>query len=145
MTIYTIGFTKRTAQDFFETLNGAGIRRLIDVRLNNTSQLAAFTKKDDLRYLLKAITGADYVHEPLLAPTDELLSAYKKAHGSWETYEHGFLELVKSRHIESTVDRGLFEESTVLLCSEFEPHHCHRRLVAEYLSRAWSGVQIQHL
>ena len=145
MTIYTIGFTKRTAEQFFETLRSAGIKRLLDIRLNNTSQLAAFAKRDDLKYFLKTIVGADYIHEPRLAPTDELLNAYKKARGSWEVYERGFVELMRSRSIETVIDERLFDRPTVMLCSEYAPEHCHRRLVAEYLRRAWSGVDIKHL
>jgi uncharacterized protein (DUF488 family) len=143
--IWTIGFTKRTAEDFFETLRGAEIQRLLDIRLNNSSQLAGFTKKEDLKYFLREICQADYQHEPTLAPTDELLRTYKKEHGSWDVYEAGFLDLMRSRRIDAALDPGSFDRRTVLLCSEFEPDHCHRRLVAEYLARHWANVQVIHL
>ena len=145
MTIYTIGFTKRTAENFFETLRAVGIERLLDIRLNNSSQLAGFTKKDDLAYFLRTICGAEYVHEPVLAPTDAILRAYKKERGSWQVYEREFLDLMGQRQVDTAIDRQSFDRRTVLLCSEFEAHHCHRRLVAEYLAARWDGVDIEHL
>jgi uncharacterized protein (DUF488 family) len=145
MEIYSIGFTQRTAADFFTTLKTAGIRRLLDVRLNNTSQLAAFAKKDDLAYFLEAICGAEYQHEPLLAPTQEMLDIYKKRKGDWDVYEREFLALMRDRQIEIKLHRAQFAEPTVLLCSEFAPNHCHRRLVLEYLAEVWGDVSIHHL
>ncbi len=145
MKIYSIGFTQRSAEDFFNTLKSAGIRRLVDIRLNNTSQLAAFAKKDDLAYFLKAICKIDYRHEPLLAPTQEILDAYKKSKGDWATWERDFNALIRSRKIEKKLDRAEFSQPTVLLCSEFTPEHCHRRLVLEYLTRKWGDVTIIHL
>ncbi|MEY2431176.1 MAG: hypothetical protein QOC92_901 [Acidimicrobiaceae bacterium] len=143
--IYTIGFTKRTAQDFFESLQRVGVTRLIDVRLNNSSQLAAFAKRDDLAYFLKAICQADYTHEPLLAPTQELLDAFKKRRGSWDDYEPFFLGLMEERRIEDRLSPQLFEGVPVLLCSEHTAEHCHRRLVCEYLARHWPDVSAVHL
>jgi uncharacterized protein (DUF488 family) len=143
--IYTIGFTKRSAQDFFENLKRAGITRLIDVRLNNISQLAGFAKRDDLRYFLSHICGADYVHEPLLAPTQSLLDAYKKHKAPWTEYEEGFLRLMSEREIEERIPKELFEGSPVLLCSERTAEHCHRRLVCEYLNEHWGDVEAIHL
>ncbi len=145
MDVYTIGFTKRTAADFFGTLKRAGIRRLLDVRLNNTSQLAGFAKQEDLRFFLRELCGADYLHEPLLAPTQEILDAYKKGKGRWEDYERRFLALMAERRVESRLDRSLFEVPTVLLCSERIATHCHRRLVLEYLRAKWDGVDVIHL
>lgn len=145
MEIYSIGFTKKSAREFFDRLRAAEIRRLLDVRLNNVSQLAGFTKKDDLAFFLREISDADYVHEPLLAPTQELLDAYKKRKGDWADYERDFVELMRSRRIEDALDRSLFDLRTVLLCSEPTPEHCHRRLVLEYLRDAWGDVQIVHL
>jgi uncharacterized protein (DUF488 family) len=143
--IYTIGFTKRSASGFFGALKDAGIKRLIDVRLNNSSQLAGFTKRDDLAYFLRAICGADYVHELLLAPEQHLFDAYRKNKGSWEEYERRFLELMESRRVEQVLDRGLFSGPSVLLCSEATAEHCHRRLVAEYLQAHWVDITIRHL
>ena len=145
MEVYTIGFTKRTAADFFGTLRRAGVKRLLDVRLNNSSQLAGFTKKEDLPFFLKEICGAEYIHEPLLAPTQDVLDDYKKRKGSWQNYERRFLQLMEQRRIEEKIDRQLFEVPTALLCSEATAQHCHRRLVLEYLSRKWGNIKAVHL
>lgn len=114
MEIYTIGFAKKKAEEFFGTLRKAGIKRLIDIRLNNTSQLAGFTKRDDLQFFLKELCGADYLHEPLLAPTAEILNSYKKKKISWEEYENLFLNLLAERKIEGKIDQNLFNGPTVL-------------------------------
>ena len=145
MEVYTIGFTKRTAADFFGTLRRAGVKRLLDVRLNNSSQLAGFTKKENLPFFLKEICGAEYIHEPLLAPTQDLLNDYKKKKGNWQDYERGFLQLMGQRRIEEKIDRRLFEVPTALLCSETTAQHCHRRLVLEYLSNKWGDIKAVHL
>ena len=145
MEIYTIGFTRKTAAEFFETLKRAGIRRLIDVRLHNSSQLAGFTKQGDLEYFLAEICGIDYRHEPLLAPTQEMLDAYRKRKGSWDDYERAFLELMERRRIHERIPPDLFREPTVLLCSEPTATHCHRRLVVEFLQSKWGEVNAIHL
>lgn len=144
MEICTIGFTKHTAEDFFASLRRAGITRLIDVRLNNSSQLAGFAKRDDLRYFLRQICGAEYMHEPRLAPTQELLDSYKKRRGAWSTYEREFLALLAQRRVEE-LPKELFSGRPVLLCSEHSPDQCHRRLVVEYLDDCWGGVEPVHL
>jgi uncharacterized protein (DUF488 family) len=145
MDIYTIGFTGRNAPQFFGALKDAGIKRLLDVRLHNSSQLAGFTKRGDLPYFLREICGAEYRHEPMLAPTQELLDAYRKQRGSWAEYERRFLALMAERRIEDALDRRLFELPTVLLCSETTAERCHRRLVCEYLARAWGDVTAIHV
>jgi uncharacterized protein (DUF488 family) len=145
MEVYSIGFTKKTAEQFFGLLKKRGIRRLLDVRLNNVSQLAGFAKREDLKYFLHEICDAGYLHEPLLAPTQEMLDAYKKKKGIWQEYERQFLSLMADRQIEKKLDRGLFSIPTVLLCSELEPNHCHRRLVLEYLRDKWGNLDIHHL
>jgi len=145
MEIYSIGFTQRSAEDFFTTLKSAGIRRLLDIRLNNTSQLAAFAKKDDLAYFLQAICKAEYHHEPLLAPTQDILDTYKKRKGDWVAYERDFNAILRERKIEKNLDRAQFAQPTVLLCSELTAEHCHRRLVLEYLADKWGDVTIHHL
>lgn len=145
MEICSIGFTQKTAEQFFTILKRAGIRRLLDVRLNNVSQLAGFTKRDDLRFFLKEVCGADYQHEPLLAPTQEILDEYKKSKGPWQDYETKFLALMADRKIEDKIDRALFSVPTVLLCSEPTAEHCHRRLVLEYLRDKWGDLIITHL
>ena len=145
MEIYSIGFTQKSASEFFGTLKAHGIERLLDVRLNNTSQLAGFAKQADLAYFLREICGAAYEHEPLLAPTQEILDAYKKQKGDWDVYEKEFTALMTSRSIESAIDKESFKRKTVLLCSEPTAEHCHRRLVLEYLQKHWQGVTIRHL
>jgi hypothetical protein len=115
------------------------------VRLNNVSQLAGFTKRDDLAFFLREVCNADYIHEPLLAPTQEMLDAYKKAKGSWQDYEKKFLDLMSERKIEEKVDRSLFAVPSVLLCSEPTPENCHRRLVVEYLQEKWGDLHCTHL
>ena len=142
--IATIGFTKKSAEKFFTSLQQAGVKRVVDVRLNNISQLAGFTKMEDLRFFLKAIGGIDYVHLPELAPTQEMLDVYKKQKGSWSEYEKKFLGLMSDRHIENKVPRDIIDGGC-LLCSEDKPHHCHRRLVAEYLANHWGDVFTNHL
>jgi uncharacterized protein (DUF488 family) len=143
--IYTTGFTKKTAAEFFGALRRAGIKRLIDVRLNNTSQLAGFAKQQDLPFFLRELCDADYLHEPLLAPEQAMLDEYRKRGGDWALYEQRFLELMRAREIETRLDRALFAVPAVLLCSEAEPERCHRRLVAEYLAAHWPAVRIVHL
>ena len=144
MKIFTIGFTHKSAETFFTSLAGAGVKRLLDVRLRNVSQLAGFTKKEDLRYFTKAICGIDYHHLPELAPTDEILDSYKKKKSLWRDYEKNFLVLLRTRQIEKTLKKSLLDGGC-LLCSEETPEQCHRRLVAEYLQSHWPSVQIQHL
>lgn len=142
--IFTIGFTKKSAEEFFSKLKNAGVKKLIDVRLNNVSQLAGFSKKDDLRYFLRTICAMDYLHAPELAPTQDILDEYKKHKGDWSVYESKFLELMTGRQIENKFSRELLNESC-LLCSEEKPNHCHRRLVADYLSQRWGDINITHL
>ena len=143
--VYTIGFTKRSAEGFFEAIKKAGIRQLIDIRLNNSSQLAGFAKKDDLRYFLKLICGVSYEHEPLLAPTQEILDAYRKSRDSWANYERDFLALMATRKMEIRLPRSVFDSPTALLCSERTAEQCHRRLVLEYLQSKWGDIEIVHI
>jgi len=145
MEIYTIGFAKKSAEAFFGALRKAGIKRLVDIRLNNTSQLAGFTKRDDLKFFLKELCNSEYIHEPLLAPTPEILNSYKKKKISWQEYEQRFLELMSERKIEEKIDQSLFNGPTVLLCSEPKADRCHRRLVLEYLQNNWGNLKIMHL
>jgi uncharacterized protein (DUF488 family) len=143
--VSTIGFTKTTAADFFERLLKADIKTVVDVRLHNTSQLAAFAKADDLAYFLDRIGGIQYVHQPLLAPTDPMLKSYKKEKQDWRLYEEQFLRLMSEREIEKRFTPEAFN-GACLLCSEATPHHCHRRLVCEYLNERWCGkLTVRHL
>lgn len=144
MKIYTIGFTKKPASKFFGLLRSSGAARLIDVRLNNVSQLAGFAKRDDLSYFLSEICGMGYHHEIQLAPTKNMLDDYKKHGAEWGEYERWFLDLITARQIENRISSDLLDNS-VLLCSEATSHHCHRRLVAEYLAERWDDVIIEHL
>ena len=144
MRILTIGFTKKSAERFFETLIRAGVKRVVDVRLNNVSQLAGFAKKNDLAYFLDEICHIDYRHIPALAPTKEMLDGYRKKGDIWDDYEHKFLELMAERQIEKKIKPESLENAC-LLCSEDKAHHCHRRLVAEYLKQHWGEIKIEHL
>lgn len=144
MKLFTIGFTQKSAERFFGSLRAGGVRRLVDVRLNNVSQLAGFTKREDLRYFCREILGIEYLHRPILAPTQELLDKYKKRGGDWSTYERAFLQLMQDRRVEASLERAELD-GACLLCSEAAAEHCHRRLVAEYLKERWGGVEIRHL
>lgn len=144
MKLFTIGFTKKSAEAFFTKLKRSGAKRLVDVRLNNVSQLAGFAKRNDLEFFLREICHMDYVHVPELAPTQEILDEYKKNKGDWAVYEQKFLELMRKREIEKRVDPAVIADGC-LLCSEDKPHHCHRRLVAEYLKSHWGDVEVMHI
>jgi len=144
MKIFTIGFTKKNARVFFESLKGSGAERLIDVRLNNISQLAGFAKKDDLEYFLDKICNIKYLHFPDLAPTQEMLSGYRKKIILWEQYETMFMELMKKRKIETILQKDIISNSC-LLCSEDKPQYCHRRLVIRYLQECWGNIEAIHL
>nr|VFK27352.1 MAG: Protein of unknown function, DUF488 [Candidatus Kentron sp. MB]VFK30313.1 MAG: Protein of unknown function, DUF488 [Candidatus Kentron sp. MB]VFK74276.1 MAG: Protein of unknown function, DUF488 [Candidatus Kentron sp. MB] len=145
MKTYTMGFTQKNAQRFFTLVKRNSVARIVDVRLNNVSQLAGFAKRDDLKYFLSELCGADYIHVKELAPTKDILDAYKKKAITWATYEDKFLNLMSRRNVERTVDKAILENGC-LLCSEHEPHHCHRRLVVEYLNRHWeTEIEVVHL
>ncbi|MCA9417974.1 MAG: DUF488 domain-containing protein [Candidatus Omnitrophica bacterium] len=144
MKIYTIGFTKKNAKTFFGLLDKPDLKRLVDVRLNNSSQLAGFAKRDDLEFFLNRIRGIPYEHLPDLAPTQDILDDFKKKKGEWSVYEKKFLALMRERHIEETIPRETLDGGC-LLCSEDKPHLCHRRLVAEYLQEKWGDVEVEHL
>jgi len=142
--LFTIGFTKKSAEAFFTKLRRSGAKRVVDVRLNNVSQLAGFAKRNDLQYFLREICHLDYVHVPELAPTQDILDEYKKNKGDWAVYEQKFLELMRKREIEKKIDPAMIADGC-LLCSEDKPHHCHRRLVAEYLKSHWGEVEVSHI
>jgi uncharacterized protein (DUF488 family) len=145
MEVYTIGFTQRTAASFFGALRDAGIGRLLDVRLNNTSQLAGFAKRDDLAYFLRELCGVEYLHEPLLAPSQALLDHIRKLKGDWGEYERNYLALLAERQVEQRLSRDILSGPTVLLCSEAKADRCHRRLALKYLAEKWGGIQPVHL
>jgi uncharacterized protein (DUF488 family) len=141
MDVFTVGFTQTTAEHFFGRLRDAGVERLLDVRLRNDSQLAGFAKARDLPYFLRELIGADYAHEPLLAPTAEIMDSFKKGKGDWEEFAPDFRDLLAERSVETVLDRADFERPTALLCSEPDAEHCHRRLVVEYLTEHWGDVR----
>lgn len=146
MEIYSIGFTQTTAERFFGRLSHAGVRRLLDVRLNRRSQLAGFAKRDDLAYFLRELIGAEYRHEPLLTPTPDILDDFKKRRNMpWSEYEDRYLTLLAEREVESHLKPTDFARPTALLCSEATPEQCHRRLAIEYLQRHWPDVRAVHL
>ena len=142
--IFTIGCAGKDAQEFFTILKQAGIKKVVDVRLYNTSQLAGFTKKKDIEYFLNTIVGADYIHLPIMAPTKQLLNDYKKGQISWPQYEDQFNAIIAQRQIESHLTPQDMDMSC-FLCSEAKADKCHRRLIAEYLANHWQNVLIQHL
>ncbi len=142
--LYTIGFTRVSAADFFGRLRDAGVTRLLDIRLNNRSQLAGFSKAGDIEFFLRELIGAAYEHRTELAPTQDLLKGYRGGNLGWERFSSSFIDLITERRIEE-LDRRPFEGGAVLLCSEPTPDRCHRRLVAEYLADRWSNLEIVHL
>ena len=150
MRIYTIGFTKKSANEFFSLIRDHRVRRLLDVRRNNTSQLSAFAKasKDggggDLGFFLRELCQAEYQHLPELAPEAELLKAYRDKRCDWDSYSEQYVNGLAEQQVEALLDRDLFSDA-VLLCSEPTPERCHRRLAAEYLQRHWGDVEIVHL
>ena len=142
--LFTIGFTKKNAQTFFSKLRNAGITRVIDVRLNNVSQLAGFAKRDDLVFFLSELCNCDYIHIPNFAPTKEILDAYKKKKIDWDEYVKRFQALINERKIENEITSEELNHAC-LLCSEPTPEQCHRGLVAGYLKDKFSDIEIEHL
>lgn len=144
MNLYTIGFTEKTAEEFFEQLKKNRIKRIIDIRLNNNSQLAGFTKQRDLEYFLKAISNIEYIYMPVFAPTKELLDSYRKKKTNWQEYENAYLNLLKHREVLKDINFSLFIDAC-LLCSEASANKCHRRLLAEYLSENNEEIKVIHI
>lgn len=145
LTLFTIGFTRKSAETFFGLLTAAGVKKILDVRLNNVSQLAGFAKRDDLKYLARELCGIDYYHLPELAPTQEMLQDYRKKNDDWETYRNRFLQLMKERSVETSIAPELIHQGC-LLCSEEQPDQCHRRLVVDYLQEHWHvNMVVKHL
>jgi uncharacterized protein (DUF488 family) len=144
----TIGFAGKTAEEFFRLLQEAQVEKLIDVRLNRGGQLSGYAKHPDLGYFLQKVANIAYSHEPQLAPTRELLDAYRQSE-DWATYEAGFLALMQSREVPRMFDASTWPQRATLLCSEPGPEKCHRRLVADLLAAHWRSrgrsVEIRHL
>lgn len=144
MIIYTIGFTEKSAADFFGLLRAHPVQRVIDIRLKNNSQLAGFAKRDDLEFFLKELCEIDYLHMPELAPSEELFESFKKKKGDWDPFAKGFVDLMRQRKIAKVTERKLMDHAC-LLCSEHRPELCHRTLLAEHLKQEWGDVEIRHL
>ena len=145
MKTFTIGFTKKTSKIFFSLIKNNNISRVVDVRLNPNSQLSGFAKKNDLSYFLKELCGTDYVYVPDLTPTKSMFNAYKNKNITWDSYADKFNDLMVQRHIERIIDKSILDDGC-LLCSEHEPHQCHRRLVVEYLNTCWDeNIEVVHL
>jgi len=142
--LFTIGFTKKSAQSFFSKIQIAGVTKLIDIRLNNVSQLAGFTKRDDLVYFLRVICNCNYSHMPMFAPTKDILDAYKGNKIDWDEYARRFSRLIRERRIENEISAEELNNAC-LLCSETSPEQCHRRLVAEYFNEVFGDIEINHL
>jgi uncharacterized protein (DUF488 family) len=144
MSVATIGFTRKSAKDFFARLTKARVKKVIDVRLHNTSQLAGFAKADDLAFFLDEIGGIAYEHTPLLAPTDDIIALARKK-GDWTAFEKQFRALMATRKIERALKPAMLD-GACLLCAEDKPHHCHRRIVCDYLNDKWHGaLTVTHL
>ena len=141
--LFTIGFTRKSAEQFFALLRGAGVRRVLDVRLNNSSQLAGFAKREDLPFFLREIGAMNYLHVPELAPTQELIDLARKQK-QWDRFGKGYLELIRDRKAETVLTRAQLHLGC-LLCSEDRPDQCHRRIAAEYLAERLGRVRITHL
>lgn len=144
MKIFTIGFAKKSAETFFSFLKKSGPKRIVDIRLNNVSQLAGFTKRDDLKFFLREICDMDYVYMPELAPTKEMLTDYRNNKIDWKELEAEFNKILKNRKVEKLIAKEIISDGC-LVCSESKPQYCHRRLVAEYLKKCWGDVEIIHL
>jgi len=144
MKIYTLGFTKKSAREFFDALKRNNIKQIVDVRLNNISQLAGFTKKHDLQYLLRELCGVDYYHFEFLAPTKEMRDKYVKSK-NWDIYAREYIELIESRNVLDRLDKSFFDRETCFLCSEASPDHCHRMLLTQYLEEHWGDIEVSHL
>lgn len=145
MKIYTIGFTKKSAEEFFTLIKKSGVKRVIDVRRNNTSQLSGFAKENDLKYFLKELCHVDYIHALDLAPTEEILQPYRHKEHTWQDFKKDYLKLLAERKIETTIDKKLLDKSC-LLCGEAEPDHCHREFLIEYLQAHWKDdIEVEHL
>lgn len=145
MRLYTIGFTKKSAEAFFTRLHEHGVTCLVDIRLRPNGQLSGFARGEDLPYFLRHLAASDYVHMKQLAPSDELLTTYRRDH-DWERYARGYQELMRARAIPDALDRAWFAgQACCFLCSEATPEHCHRGLLAELIASAWGDVEIVHI
>lgn len=148
ITLCTIGFAGKTAEEFFRLLHDAGVQKVIDIRENRVGQLSGYAKFPDIEFFLKSIGGISYSHQPILAPSPEIRKTYQKGK-DWAAYEPAFLALMRERGIPEAIQPAAFEGVVALLCSEPGPEKCHRRLLAELFSSHWQSlghsVEIKHL
>jgi uncharacterized protein (DUF488 family) len=147
VTLCTIGFAKKSLRKFIGLLQDAGVTKVIDIRLHNTSQLAGYAKRDDLEFILETF-GIAYEHVPELAPTEELMKSYKKGSTDWETYTVALKELLNQRdaaRLWLPPSRVFDDGVNCLLCAEDSPKRCHRRLVAEHFAALFPDIEVRHL
>lgn len=144
MVVCTIGFAKKNLRSFIEKLKNAGVKKVIDIRLHNTSQLAGYAKKEDLEYIL-GLVGIAYEHHQELAPTEEILAGYKSKKINWPEYESRFRALLRGRNPLNNSSLPREAGPICLLCAEDKPAQCHRRLVAEHIADRIPGSEIRHL
>lgn len=144
MKIFTIGFTHKSAEEFFKLLQKAEVKRVLDVRIHNNSQLAGYSKRDDLAFFLDKVAGIRYVEVSILRPSEELFTSYRKKEIDWKKFLDEYEKEITDKQVETQLKKSDFDRA-VLLCGEAEPDHCHRRVAAEYLSEAWGGFQVEHL
>jgi uncharacterized protein YeaO (DUF488 family) len=144
MKLFTIGFTGKSAEKFFGLLETSKASKLIDIRINRTSQLAGFAKEQDLKFFLPKLIGMDYVIREDLAPTKELLASYRNKEINWDEFADKYSELLKQRGVIDSLNSELFDNA-VLLCSENEPEKCHRSLLANLINKKFPNFQVTNL
>lgn len=145
ISLFTIGFTQKSAERFFELLATNSVKRVIDTRLNNTGQLAGFSKRDDLQYFCRTILSTEYIHWQESAPEDAMLRAYKNKEITWTDYASEYVSMLERRKVENCLSL-VAGGGACLLCSEAKPHHCHRSILADYLNKKSGGaIAVQHL
>lgn len=144
MEVYTAGFTKWLAEDFFEKLNALNINKLIDIRLRPNSQLSGFTREVNFSYFLKKLSHVEYEHQINLAPTKELLNRRRKNNLSWPEFESEYLNLLTEDILEYCF-KEISKQNILFLCSESEPQFCHRRVLTDKLLSLNSELKVTHL
>jgi uncharacterized protein (DUF488 family) len=141
----TIGFSQKSLRRFIDLLQSAGVTKVIDTRLHNTSQLAGFAKKEDLAFILETF-GIEYEHVLDLAPTEEIMKKFKQVDKDWKEFERAFNQLMQDRQVAKLWTSPIFASRVnCLLCAEHSAEHCHRRLVAEHLKSVYPEIEIRHL
>ncbi len=144
MKLYTIGFSGKSAETFFELLENAGVKSIFDLRLSNRGQLAGFTKEDDLRYFLKRLMNIPYFHYPELAPDHDLMDDYHKKRVDWEGFKIRFEAIMESRGADEILKKIIPQapQPICLLCSEAKANTCHRSLIAARVQKLMPGTEV---